>query len=220
MKIVVSEVRPNTIKNFTGALKVIGNQALPKAVAETLNQAAGSATKLGKRKVKQEFTTRTPYTVNSVKQLGTAKGHNINRMYSKAGSISPYLGIHDGGGYISAKEEGKKKPIPFAGSSRLSGFKSVIASKYKVNRLGAFKGNPRYFIGIPRGKGRSGNKWNGIWERTNKNTRIRRLRHLSVKQAKIVKTNWWKESSEPFESQNYLSNTFVVKANKILRKYL
>lgn len=86
-------------RKYMLAIKILNKDALPKVVAETLNRTADATTKQQIKNVKKDLTVRTKYTINSMQRKGHAinhaRGKNVDRMFSRAGTFSPYLWMQE-----------------------------------------------------------------------------------------------------------------------------
>jgi hypothetical protein len=121
----------------------------PRVVADSLNAPASAIEKHSRKNVERRLIVRTSFTLNSIRQDRQARGGNIDRMYSRVRTNSPYLAIQDQGGVIRA--EGSKRAIPLVSSRTGQNIRKRIAKRYKINELGKLRGNPKFFMGKPRG---------------------------------------------------------------------
>lgn len=182
-------------KGLMTALKIISKESLPKAVAETLNITADMVTKQQIANVKSDFVIRTNFTLNSMKSgrarpyqaLNKAKGQNLQRMFSRAGTFSKYLWLQENNQTI----KGLRGPIPMATrKARISkSQRKAIRKVYRIDETDALKdGNygsdPNIFIGKA---GKS--KRRGMYKRM-KGGKITALRSLDVESAKIKGTGF------------------------------
>ena len=143
---------------YMHAMRLLGREVLPQVVAETLNETADAVTRRSLRYLQKRLTVRTKFTTNSLtrsgarpyKALNKARGNNIQRMFSRAGSISPYLGIQDTGG-TKGPRRGSRVPIPTRNARTGRNINKSIAARYNLGRMGDIAGDGRYFIGVPKG---------------------------------------------------------------------
>lgn len=201
------------VKKWARTMKVLGLQAFPEAVAETLNISARQMVHDVKGNTNDSMIVRTTYTTNSIRQDRHAKGGNIDRMYSRAANRSPYLPLHDEGETVYAKHS--KLPIPTM-AARAGNLKRPILSRYRMNSLGAVKNNPRYFMGKPKG----GNRPTGIWERHSGNKKLRLIRRLSVSSAKIPRTDYFTDAHNENTKESKMRKRFISVSKTIFSKAL
>jgi len=183
-------------RSYIAAMRVLGDEILPAVVAETLNETADAVTRRSLRNLKKSVIIRTKFTTNSLTRSGAkpyfalnkARGRRVERMYSRAGSISPYLGIQDTGGTVDAN--GSRIPIPTLAARTGKRLEKSIAGRYNLRRMGDLDGSQRYFLGTP--KGNQGPL--GIYERYQSNKKIRMLRNLESKSVEVPATHWHSEA--------------------------
>lgn len=172
--------------DYNASMRLIQNTAIPEAVAQTLNITADLVTKDQIKNVK-DFIVRTPFTLRSMtsgrakpyKALNKAKGKNLKTMFSRAGTISPYLWLQEENNTIEGLDGG---PVPIATkSARISkSERRAISKKNRINRHqslnpGTFGDDGKQFIARIRGK-------MGLWKRmTNGLIMLRNLNNDSVK---------------------------------------
>jgi hypothetical protein len=196
------------VQKWARTMKVLGLQAFPEAVAETLNQSARQMVHDVKGNANDSMIVRTTYTTNSIRQDRHAKGGNIDRMYSRAANRSPYLPLHDEGETVYAKHS--KLPIPTM-AARAGNLKRAILPRYRMNSLGSVKGNSRFFMGKPKGGARP----SGIWERHSGNKKLRLVRRLSVSSAKIPRTDYFTDAHKENTKPSKMQKRFVTNAKII-----
>ena len=92
------------ISRLAETLNRLGDDLLPRAVADALNEPARLIAIHAKTNAKKKLIVRTPFTTNSINQVGFARGKNINRMYSLVGSNSPHQTSDDEGDTVEGKE--------------------------------------------------------------------------------------------------------------------
>lgn len=205
-------------KSYVYAMRMIGKDALPGAVADTLNAVANANVKPMQKNVKKEFRVRTPYTINSIKQLRYAKGKSIERMFSQVGSLSKYLWMHDKGMTKTGIDGG---PIPIA-SDFIRARKSamgIIRKVYRISKSEKFRegdmGDAPYFVGIPKGGGRP----LGVYERTNHNKKLYLLRNLETDKATLKRTNWFTAALVKYGTAQFIKAQFIKQTQRRLKKY-
>jgi len=209
-------------KSYINALKVLGRDALPDTVALTLNRTADAVTKQAKENVeKRLIVRRRAYTLGSLtnksaspyEALNKALGHDIDRMFSRAGSFSPFLWKHDEGEAVTA--EGSRIPIPTIASRTGKSRKKSIAKRYSMNQLGDIGNSGRYFIGRPKG----GNRPLGIYERHSSNKKLRMLRNLTESSVRIPATHWFSDAVKKYGTPRLIGNRFMDAAQQRLRRF-
>lgn len=204
---------------YMQAMRMLGNDVLPAVVAETLNETADAVTKRSLRYLNKRLTVRTKFTTNSLsrpgarpyKALGKAKGKSVNRMYSRAGSISPYLGIQDMGG--TKRASGDRVPIPTLAARTGKRLEKSIAGRYNLGRMGNIEGSERYFIGRPKGGGPL-----GMYERTNKNHKLRMLRNLESREVDVPASQWFSDASDELGNAKFIQARFRRNADRRLKR--
>ena len=153
------------IMDNDAAIKALANFGLkkaPKIVAKTLNQTAEAVTNQLQRNIKRQFILRSKFTLRSTvspcarpyKALNKASGRSIARMFSRAGSASPYLWKQEDGGIFAAKKGGA---YPVATTkSRVSGsLRRAVRKAYRLPLQSLTDGEygeiGDAFIGVPKG---------------------------------------------------------------------
>ncbi len=212
------------------ALKMLGKDTLPDTIAETLNRTADAVTRQSLRNVNKELIVRTKYTTNSLKSkratpyyaLNKAKGRSIHRMFSRAGTISPYLGIQETGGTTTGAGGGPL-PIPDEKIRTNKSLQRAIQKKYRISeeeklRPGAWgrQTGARYFIGIPKG---SRFRTYGLYERGYNNKRLQLLRNLEHEQATIPATHWFTNAVRKYGTPQFIKAQFERAARRRLSKF-
>jgi len=208
------------------AMRLLGREVLPQVIAETLNETADAVTRRSLRYLQKRLTVRTKYTTNSLTRAGAkpyralnkARGTNIQRMYSRAGSMSPYLATQDTGESIRGS---KRRPIPTLNTRVSKSEAKSIAGRYNLGKMGDIAGDKRYFIGEPKGyakmKKHKGGPL-GLWERYNKNKKIRLLRDLSEYQVDVPGTNWHRDAADEMGQQRFIRARFKRRAQQRLQR--
>ncbi|MDC7218645.1 MAG: hypothetical protein PQJ59_01820 [Spirochaetales bacterium] len=207
---------------LTTAMKVIEKDALPRAVADTLNQAADAVTKQQIRNVKSLFTIRTPYTLKSMtvnrakpyKALNKAMGKNVNKMFSRAGTFSKYLWKQEDGGTFRAQAGG---PVPIATKAARTSKspKRAIAKRFRLSpgslKQGDYPEIKNSFIGTPTNGGKL-----GLYVRSGK--KLTMLRNLDHDRVKIKKTGFHSEAVNKFGNERVITALFKRAAKKYFSK--
>lgn len=196
------------IKQYMAAMKMLDKSLLPRMVAETLNGTAEAVEKQGKKNAQNRLTIRTKFTLNSIRQDRHARGDNIERMYSRVGSISDYLWKHDEGHTQEAKNS--RIPIPTPQARTGKNPNKRIARRYAMNSVSF--GGGRFFMGEPKGGGPL-----GIYERYQKNKRLRLIRNLEESRVKIPATYWFSDAVKKYGTAQFVKAQFRTLARKYLR---
>jgi hypothetical protein len=206
---------------YMNAMKLLGQEVLPEVVAETLNQTAEAVTKESLRNVKKRMIVRTKFTINSLTRAGArpyralnkARGRNVQRMFSRAGSISPYLGIQDTGG-VQRPESGQRVPIPTLQARTGRSIQKSIARRYNLGSMGNIGSDGRFFIGTPKGGGRP----LGLYERYQGGKRLRMIRNLESAQVTVPASRWHRDAAEEMGNQRFIRARFKRRAQQRLQR--
>lgn len=194
-------------------LRIYGKTAYPDAVAAALNETARAVEKAAKRNAKKKFVIRTPYTLNSIKVDRTARGTNVNAMYARVGSVSPYLGDHDEGESYPERET-----LPTI-AARKWNYSNKVVNRWRHNKIGQFttkyQGSGSAFMGKPRG---SGNRPFGIWIRHNANKRLTLIKFVTSKTPKVKGNRWFSDPVRKFGSIEFTRDRFIKAAQRTFDK--
>lgn len=204
------------IRKYMAAMRFISKEALPDAVAESLNAPAEAIEKAARKNVKRDLTIRTKFTVNSIRQDRHARGQNIERMFSRVGSISPYLWMHDKG-YKAEGISGDPLPIPTTEARTSKSIQRAISKKYRIGKNeriqpGMYSSIPTMFTGKPKG----GDRPYGIYKRANRNNKLVMLRNLEHDDAKIPATHWFSKPVKKYGSMQFIKAQFIKIAKRKL----
>jgi hypothetical protein len=200
-------------KTYLKKLEKLNAEALPRIVAETINLVAGFAHVASIRNVRQRFVLRTKWTEGSVRYYKANPKKDWKKINAVTGSISPYMDEQDLGGDRKAKGGGL---VPVATLAARGG----SASKRKAKRyhLGQeLKGNPKLFIGKPRGQGRNAGKPVGIYERRGKK-KIRPIHTMESKSVPIKATRWHRDAVTASAKSGAMKNEFIRQAKAELAR--
>lgn len=208
-------------RGYIAAMKLVSREALPEAIADALNETADAVTRRSLRNLKSKLTVRTKFTTNSLTRssarpyhaLNKARGRNVNAMFSRAGSISPYLAIQDEGGTVRPKR-GKSVPIPTLNARTGRNIRRSIARRYNLGNMGDLAGDRRYFAGRPRG----GRRPVGIYERYAGNKKLRMLRNLESASVKVPASRWHSEARDRLGRGNLIAARFRRHAQRRLQR--
>jgi hypothetical protein len=205
---------------YMNAMKLLGQEVLPEVVAETLNQTADAVTRRSLRYLQKRLTVRVKFTTNSLtragarpyKALNKASGRNVTRMFSRAGSISPYLGIQDTGG-VQRPESGQRVPIPTLQARTGRSIQKSIARRYNLGSMGNIGSDGRFFIGKPKGGGPA-----GLYERYQGGKRLRMIRNLESAQVTVPASRWHRDAAEEMGNQRFIRARFKRRAQQRLQR--
>jgi hypothetical protein len=191
-------------KAYKRKMERMAADALPRAIAGALTQAAVSATTRSKRNVRETMTLRNQYTERSVRYYKASPKKQIRQINSVTGSVSPYMGLQDSGGYRLPKR-GRAAPVATL-SARGGNRTAVVRKRYRAGTLG-----PGQFIGQPQG-GRPV----GVYERFQKNRRLRMIRNLSEEKVVVHPTHWHRDAVQRYGRRDYIEAAFVREAKRII----
>jgi len=200
-------------------MRLLGKTVLPETVADSLNMTAEAVTEAGRKNIKRRLTVRTKFTLNSLTgrsaqpydALNKAMGHNIQRMYSRAGTKSPYLSTQETGDKITA--DGSRVPIPTL-AARRGQQQRRISRAYNLRNMGEIGTTGRFFIGVPKG----GSRPLGIYERYQSNKRLRMIRNLESRSVTVPAVHWHKDAVRRFGTQQFIAAQFKKAAQKRLSR--
>jgi hypothetical protein len=198
-------------KKYLNFLRAINKQAHAESVRNLLNFQAKGSEKQIKKTVKRKFEIRTKFTLNSIKQDRQPLGNNINRMFSRVVTVSPYLYKQEDG----ITEDKKSIPTLF---TRANNFKKIVKKQFRQNQLGNFqydKSKARtYFLGTPKG----GNRDYGIYMRSAKNKKLTKIRNVSRDNVKIKPTRFFSSSIQKYVELKTINKFFSLDAQKRLNE--
>lgn len=184
----------------------------PRVVAETLNAPASAIEKKAQSNVRRRMIVRTNYTPNSIKHDRTARGENIDRMYSRVRTNSPYLKIQNEGGVI--RSENRRVAIPLVSSRTGKSLQKSIARRYKINQLGSLRKNRDYFMGNSPTSGKV-----AIFQRIRGN-KLRMLRRATTATVRVPATHWWTDANKRYGTSQYIRAQYLRLARARLHNYM
>ena len=200
-------------------MKFLGKEALPKAIAETLNVTADSVTKQQIKNAKSDFIIRSKFTLNSMvsnrskpyKALNVARGKNIQRMFSRAGTFSRYLWKQEDSGTY----RGISGPVPIPTLQARTGksLKKPIAKRFRIaktNPLSDGNFGADQFIGTINGK-------RGVYRRMKKG-KLQMIRNLDSNSIRIKGTGFHSRAIKMKGSKSLVSDRFRRIAQKMINK--
>jgi hypothetical protein len=188
---------------YSAALKRMGRELFPKAMAETLNVAGKITTTRSERNVRERFTLRNTYTVRSIR-FSPAKVRSSGAVgYSQTGSISPYLPTQEAGATIRARR--RKIAIPTK-AARTSGLKTKpVARRYRMNQIGRVGQGSKFFF-LPLRKP-------GLF--TRKGKKLIMIRDISVRSYRLRPIHWHSDAVRKI-TRPLMEQVFVREAKKQL----
>ncbi len=206
-------------KVWMKTMKLIGKDALPQSVAETLNITADAVTKQQMKNAQSDFIVRSKFTINSMKSgrakpylaLNKARGTNLQRMFSRSGTFSAYLWKQEKGGNF----EGIDGPVPIATKNARTSKKETkaIAKRNRISASMPLKDGSienDQFIGNLNGK-------RGLYQRTKKGG-IMMLRNLDSDSIKIKGTDFHQKAVDMKATKQLVSTRFRRIAQKKIDK--
>ena len=204
--------------HYYRAMRVISNDLFSSVIAETLNRTASEVTADERRTVQRELVIRTAFTLNSFvskrtgkwKTLGIAMGKNVDRMYSRAGALSPYLRYQEDD-YTRHGVSGRPVPVPGDDVRKDNDNKGRVLRKFGLTKTerGALKPgnwpkNPDYFFGIPRGKNRA----KGLWWRNKKGSKLVMLYSATKDAVKIKGIHFHAKALQRYGNNRFMRDQF------------
>jgi len=191
-------------RDYQKKLKRLADDALPRAVAETMNSVATVAHIQSIRNMRERFTLRNQYTERGIRYYKASPKKDWRKINAITGSISPYMDIQDQGG-VRRPKRGRRAPIA-ALAARGGNRSAVVRKKYRAGQLG-----PNQFVGRPRGaKARP----TGVWERYAKNKRIRLIRNLENASIRVTGRRWHSDAVERYATREWIEGAFIREAKR------
>jgi hypothetical protein len=198
------------------SLRFRSAEALPNAIASTLNMTAHRIEQGSRENAKRKLTVRGKYTTNGIKQHRRARGRNADRMMAGVRIRSEYMAIQNAGGIVRAKR--RRYPINTI-SSRSGSMKNVVRRNLRMDRMGNFGesygGTTRFFAGAPKGRG---NIAPGVYYRHANNKRLMRVVNLSERQVRVPESGFFDDAISTYASYRAMNNTFRAAAKVQLRR--
>ena len=191
-------------ESYLKKLQRLSKTAIPDAVAESLNRTADAVTGAQIKNARRLFKIRTPFTLRSMvsssakpwRALNKARGKDIDRMFSRAGTYSRYLWMQDVPGGFEKKGIDGPVPIPTLSARTGKSENKPIAARYRMRPFDSlqsgtvtFSGGSAGFIGTPRGGGKF-----GVYERFGKGKRLRMIRNLENESVHLRDTNFFSDA--------------------------
>lgn len=201
-------------------MKIIKKEALPDAVAKTLNVTAEATTKQQIKNVKKDLRVRTKFTLKSMeargarpfKALNKARGNNINRMFSRAGTFSNYLWKQE----ETKTYQGMNGPVPIPTLEARTGknINKSIRKKFRLSPTQSLtngKISDDMFIGKP-GKGARGIYLKG------KRGKLTMLRNLESNEITIKGTGFHSKAVKKYGTQQFISAQYKKIVMRTLKR--
>ena len=224
------------IGDWTVFMRAVERTEIPRAVRDALNTVADAVTRRQNRTIRRRLIVRTRYTLGSTtsprarpyRALNKAHGTDLRRMFSRAGSFSPYLWLQE----RDSVQEGVNGPVPIpmlaarTGRSR----QKAIARRYRLarsTRLGRDRRRSReigrtsggtVWVGVPRGMHRGRRRPFGVYERRRGNTSLRMLRSLENDRVRIRGTRFHGEAVERYGVQPFIADAYARALRRTLRR--
>ena len=206
-------------KKWMTSMKFLGKEALPKAIAETLNVTADSVTKQQIKNAKSDFIIRTKFTLNSMtsnrskpyQALNVARGKNLQSMFSRAGTFSSYLWKQENSGTYRGITG--NIPIPTLNARTGKSERKTISKRFRIDKTNPLSdGNfgADQFIGTLNGK-------RGVYRRM-KNGKLQMLRNLDSGSIRIKGTGFHSKAVNLKGSKALVSDRFRRIAQKMINK--
>lgn len=216
------------IRKYQLAMKIYKKDALPLSVAETLNRTAEAVTKQQIKNVKKDLTVRTKFTINSMsmrrarpfKALNKASGRDLDRMFSRAGTVSKYLWMQEED-FIN---KGMRGPIPIPTVlTRISkNEKKSIRKIYRLSRFQSLTDGPLKFL-TTKGKeagsgfvGKPKGRKQGMYVR--EGSSLKMLRNLEHDEAKTKGIHFHERALKRFGTAQFIKAQFLIVSKHILKR--
>ena len=193
-------------KEYKAAMGKLTKEQLPRVRVAAINVIARTVHSASERNLGQRMTLRNKYTVKSLR-FSPAKVRSGGRVgYAETGTVSPYLPIQETGGTVRAKR--RKLAIPTLAARIGKSKQRVIASKMRMNKLGALNAKGGKFFYAPFHKP-------GIFYRPSKK-RLVMVRDLSERSIRVKPTHWHTDAVKKFGTQHLMEAVFAREARKII----
>lgn len=194
---------------YMRTLAFLERDALPEAAAETLNRTADAVTNQQIRNVRRDLIVRTPFTLRSMtsprsrpyRALNKARGKNIDRMFSRAGTYSPYLWLQEDDRTVRGIDG--PVPIPTLDARVGKSNRRPIRKTFRLQASDTLDGSlgPKTFAGAPRGGGRR----RGVYLRSNRNKRLTMIRNLEHQSVRIRGSKFHSKAVRRYGTQQYVA---------------
>lgn len=202
-----SKAMPPEYRAYMRRLERMAEGTFPRVIADTINTVAGFAHVQSVRNVRDRMTLRNQYTERSIRFYKASPKANAAKINAITGSIQPYMATQETGGYRRPKR-GRKVPVATL-FARGGSPTRVVRKRYHAGTLGV-----NQFVGKPRG----GNRPSGVWERTNRNKRLKMIRNLEEARVVIDATKWHSDAMAKYSSRKVMTDEFLRQARYLLKK--
>jgi hypothetical protein len=155
------------IKQLTKKLNKVQRKQIPFATAQAINEVAFKARKALMAQSKKKLDRPTPFTVKGF-QVVKAKKTSLTAIVYVDSKRAKYMEFQIEGGIRTPNN--MSIPIPIEKNMRLNKYGNMPRKKIKT-----LLAKPKIFSGKPRGEGKNANAAAGIWQRTNKNNKLKML---------------------------------------------
>lgn len=206
---------------YKKALDRIGDDVLPRIIAETVNIVAGYAHVQSIKNTKSRMTLRNQYTTNSIRFYKANPKKDTSKINAVTGSIQPYMALQETGGYKRPRK-GKTLMEPTL-AARGGNSQSVVKRRFVTVGSKMPKSGPKMFIGNPRGIRRAGKFAGrllpyGMYSRNRGNTQLTMIRNISTASRAIDSTNWHTDAVKSWGKRDIMMQTFKKLADAEIAK--
>lgn len=215
-------------------MAAVKNTRLPDSARDALNAVADAVTTRQNRNIKKQMIVRSRYTMRSTQNprarpyqaLNKAQGRKMKRMFSRAGSFSPYLWIQEND--TTVRGLSGAVPIPQLAARTGRSIQKSIARRYRLPRsarLGRTPGSREIgrtsagsvWVGVPKGLHRGRKRPFGVYERRGR-YRLRMLRSLESDTARIKGTRFHADAVGRYGTEAFISQAFARELRRRLRR--
>lgn len=192
-------------KDLERQLRQYRQDALPKAVAASLNVVAKVVHAQSERNVRTRFTIRNRFTLGSMMLWTAHPKEDLRKINAITGTRSKYLPLQEEGGTVRAKRQ--RIAIPTK-SARISKSKTrPVARRFYMSRMGQVGSGSKFFM--------MRNKWGklGIFTRRTKRKLVM-VRDLSVRSFHLRAKNWHRDAVRKFNRKSLYMRVFIREAKK------
>lgn len=194
--------------DFRRQLERFRKDALPQAVAGSLNAVAHAAHRQSERNVRERLTLRNAYTLRSLRYWRASPKRQIGRINAITGTSSEYLPVQETGGTQRARR--RRFAIPTT-AARISRSKArPVAPRFRMNRMGELTNRGGKFWIMRSGRGKL-----GIFTRPSRR-RLVMIRDLSVRSYHLRAVNWHRDAVRKYNRRSLYMRVFAREAGKVL----
>lgn len=186
-------------------LKKYKRDAMPKAVAASINAVSLAAHRQSERNVRTRFTIRNRFTERSLKRWPANPKPDIRRINSVVGTKSKYLPLQETGGMVRA---GRRRIAIPTKSARIGRSKArPVARRFRMNRMGQVGRGGKFFMM----RSRAGKL--GIFTRRTKRKLVM-VRDLSVRSFNLRPKRWHADAIRKYNRKSLYQRVFIREAKK------